>query len=215
MAALITFSTNRFSKWSYIVVLLILFLLLHSVSSYEFSERTQVLPRLLHTFFRSDEFFIMGMLAGYTYNMYGDALKRYTKILTLCSIIFYVGFIISFPFVLEQILGILPNHYLDFRVYEYALPLSVLMSGLLLCIALTDSALAPVLHNKTLLLIGKISFGIYLVHDFFLRIFIQAHVFPVSIGICIAMALCLTLAVSYALHILVEKPSISYARKIE
>jgi peptidoglycan/LPS O-acetylase OafA/YrhL len=155
--------------------------------------------------------FTVGMAAAYLYRIYVKSGSQWDKHrgvrigLDILASLLLIGCVLSSSSVLGRIDKQLVGFYVGWR---FPLWCSSLAGVLILCLLVNPTGfVAKLLSNKILVVLGRISFGIYLVHFFFLPYVslgskYKSFVFIYAISACVA----------YVLHIFIEKPCGIFAK---
>ncbi len=150
--------------------------------------------------------FTSGTIAGLIYKYYASRLTnaKLWNSATIILLLLLAGVILS-----------MPAHILHLRnPWNDTIAYASIFSLLIFCASLSSGFAARILNNKPLCFIGKISYGLYLIHAVILLEF-SYYVKPLMGGyatFCAAIAV--SILVAYSLHRSVELPSIMLGKKL-
>lgn len=146
---------------------------------------------------------LLGAILAIGFNpVYGEVSGRVQRFLPVASTIGALAFI---PFVL-------PRFTSDVIVYSWGVTFQVLclIPVFIYVILNSESWFGKILNWRPLNFIGVLSYSIYLVHSMFLHLVEELAYIPWAVGILVAALL--SVAVAYAVYVVVERP-IAIARR--
>lgn len=155
------------------------------------------------------EQFLVGFALGYFWKALNKKRIKLNKLVKLVCDFVVIVFLVFSIVSSEQILSTIDCKFRGYYIgWEKPMLCSILSATMILCVLLnSESVISKLLGCKLVAYIGKISFGIYLVHVFFIPYLkleseIKTFIFVYLISICVASML----------YVLIEKPSILYAK---
>jgi len=152
------------------------------------------------------EFFIAGVLAGYTFVFGNEHLfVRSRKIINGVFVVALAGIFVSIPRVFEYTFDF------DHNMWK-ATYLAPLMAATVLCCALSTGSVNKVFSNRASRFLGKISFSLYLVHLPCLKVVKERLWYSAPLELAFGIVLCIT--ISYLLFIAVENPVRNLGKKL-
>lgn len=158
------------------------------------------------------ELFTIGMAFGYLYNAFGKVEgitltdRRMIRIICECVVLGFIVFCIGSS---AQVLGILSPQYQEYLIGWRRPKLCAVLS----CLAIFALLLHPkgicskFFGFKPIAFIGRISFGIYLIHMFLIHCIYVGSKIQEFFAVYL-----LSICVAYVLHEIVEKPSVIFAK---
>lgn len=155
--------------------------------------------------------FTVGMAAAYVYRAYKISNLQWNKhrsvrmIFDVLALLLLLGCVLSSNSVLSRFDERFAKYYIGWQLPLWCSSLT----GILILLLLLNPTgfLSKLLGNKVFVFLGKISFGIYLIHFFLIPY--------VSLGSAYKNFICIygvSTCIAYALHILIEKPFTVFAK---